>query len=60
LSLFESGDCSFFLQRFYNEELANNLMIQLSMIDINDAFKVISGLESFGIKYEPTKKGALG
>lgn len=60
LSLFESGDCAFFLQRFYNEQLAKNLMIQLSVIDINDALKVISGLESFGIKYEPIKKERWG
>ena len=29
LTLFENGDCLFFLQRFYNPELANNFMLQI-------------------------------
>lgn len=53
LSLFQSGTCKFFLQRFYNQEFANNLMLQLSVIDINEAFEVITHLKGFDIKYEP-------
>ena len=37
-TLFENGDCFFFLQRFYNQELANNLVLQLSVLDINEAY----------------------
>ena len=55
LSLFENGECTFFLQRFYNEELAKNLMFQLSVLDINKAFEVISSIDGFDIKYEPIK-----
>lgn len=55
LSLFTSGKCTFFLQKFFNEELANNLMLQLSVLDINEAFELISSLDSFDIKYEPIK-----
>lgn len=55
LSLFENGECTFYLQRFYNEELAKNLMFQLSVLDINEAFDVISNLGNFDIKYEPIK-----
>ena len=55
LSLFENGECSFFLQRFYSEELAKNLMVQLSVLDINEAFELISKLKGFDIKYEPIK-----
>jgi hypothetical protein len=55
LSLFQNGGCTFFLQRFYNEELASNLMFQLSVLDINEAFEVISRLDNVGIKYEPIK-----
>jgi hypothetical protein len=40
LTLFESGECSFFLQRFYNKELAENLMFQLIVLDIDSAFKI--------------------
>lgn len=55
LSLFESGECTFFLQNFYNEGLANNLMCQLSVLDINEAFDIISSLDKFDIKYDPIK-----
>jgi len=39
LTLFESGQCTFFLQRFYNKELAENLMFQLIVLDIDAAFE---------------------
>jgi hypothetical protein len=60
LTLFENGDCAFFLQRYYNKEFAENLMMQLSVIDINEAFKVISGLDGFDIKYQPIKTELWG
>jgi len=53
LSLFSNGNCTFFLQRFYNEELANNLMFQLSVPNIEAAFEKIDSIEGFNIKYEP-------
>lgn len=40
LTLFESGDCFFFLQHFYNEELASNFMLQICVEDIEEAFKL--------------------
>jgi hypothetical protein len=55
LSIFENGGCTFFLRDFYNEDLANNLMFQLSVLDINEAFEIISNLKGFDIKYEPIK-----
>lgn len=60
LSLLENGECSFFLQRFYNAELANNLMLQLIVLDINDVFNQISNIEGFDIKYEPIKSEPWG
>lgn len=42
LTLFENGDCLFFLQRFYNEELANNFMLQICVTNIDDAFELCS------------------
>ena len=42
LTLFENGDCLFFLQRFYNEDLAQNFMLQICVSDIGDAFKLCS------------------
>ena len=60
LSLFECGECSFFLQRFYDSGLANNLMLQVSVLDINEAYKNISNLTGFNIKYEPVKTESWG
>ena len=42
LTLFKSGDCFFFLQRFYSEELASNFMLQICVEDIEEAFKLCS------------------
>jgi hypothetical protein len=60
LSLLENGECSFFLQRFYNAELVNNLMLQLIVLDINDVFNQISNIKGFDIKYEPIKSEPWG
>jgi hypothetical protein len=60
LSIFNNGACTFFLQRFYNEEFAKNLMFQLSVIDINEAFQVVSNLNGFDIKFEPIKAERWG
>jgi predicted enzyme related to lactoylglutathione lyase len=55
LSLFDNGECTFFLQNYYNEQFAQNLMFQLSVLDINEAYEIISNLNGFDIKYEPIK-----
>ncbi|MCJ8317987.1 MAG: lactoylglutathione lyase [Colwellia sp.] len=60
LSLFQNGECTFFLQNFYNEELAKNLMLQLCVLDINEALETISNLNGFDIKYEPIKSEPWG
>jgi hypothetical protein len=36
---FENGECSFYLQRFYNKQLAENLRLQICVLDIGLAFK---------------------
>ncbi len=60
LLLFSNGDCSFFLQRFYNEELANNLMFQLCVPNIETAFKKINSIKGFDIKYRPIVEESWG
>jgi hypothetical protein len=45
LTLFESGKCTFFVQRFYNKGLAENLMFQLIVLDINAAFEIANKLK---------------
>jgi hypothetical protein len=37
LVLFTNGDCQFFLQRFYDQSLAENLMLQICVADIRAA-----------------------
>ncbi|OFC70026.1 lactoylglutathione lyase [Alteromonas confluentis] len=42
LTLFENGDCLFFLQRFFEPALAENFMLQICVTNIEDAFTVCS------------------
>lgn len=42
LTLFQNGSCSLYLQRFYNQELANNFMLQICVSEIEEAFNVCS------------------
>lgn len=60
LTLFENGDCFFFLQRFYNETLAKNLMLQLSVLDIKEAYKTVTSLQGFNCRYEPIQEERWG
>lgn len=39
LTLFNSGDCYFFLQRFFDEGLARNFMLQVCVTDIEDTYQ---------------------
>jgi hypothetical protein len=55
LSLFQNGECSFFLQDFYNEQLARNMMFQLCVVDIDEAYEAIVSLKMWDIKFEPIK-----
>ena len=52
LSIFEQGECSFILQNFYNEELANNLMLQLMVKDIGKAAEHIQKVDVITVKTE--------
>lgn len=45
LTLFQNGACSLYLQRFYNQELADNFMLQICVSDIEAAFDVCSSSE---------------
>ena len=56
LSIFENGQCTFFLQRYYNEEFASNLMLQLVVSNIEEAYDLISSIKGFNIKFEPIKE----
>lgn len=60
LCIFSNGNCTFFLQRFYNEEFANNLMLQLIVLDIEEAFAIVSSIKLKSIRYEPIKSEPWG
>ncbi len=60
LCLFQNGDCVFFLQNYYNQQLAENLNLQLIVDDIDEAFKIIADIECSGIRYEPIKQERWG
>jgi hypothetical protein len=55
LSIFQSGPCTFFLQRSYNEEFAKNLMLQLIVPNIDEAFSMISRIQGVDFRFEPIK-----
>jgi hypothetical protein len=42
LTLFNNGDCFFFVQNFYNQDLANNFMLQVCVADIEAAYSLCS------------------
>ncbi|ATD01563.1 MAG: lactoylglutathione lyase [Pseudomonadota bacterium] len=59
LTLFENGDCLFFLQRFYNEDLAKNFMLQICVADIYDAFELCSN-SKYKTKISPIQQMPWG
>ena len=60
LCIATKGATTFFLQRFFNEELANNLMLQLLVPNIKDAYNHISTIKDFNIKHTEIKKEPWG
>ena len=42
LTLFQNGTCALYLQRFYNQELADNFMLQICVSDMEEAFNICS------------------
>ncbi|MFA3790474.1 lactoylglutathione lyase [Aliiglaciecola sp. SL4] len=38
LTLCKNGECYFFIQRYYNQQLAENLMLQICVSDIQEAY----------------------
>ena len=60
LSIFNKDSCTFFLQKYFNQELANNLVLQMIVPDIQKAFVTISSIKGFEIKYQPIKTEPWG
>ena len=60
LSIATIGECSFILQRYYHKEFAENLMLQLSVLDINEVLDLIISITNFDIKFEGIKQQSWG
>lgn len=60
LSILEKDGTTFFLQRYYNKEFAENLMLQLIVENIEEAYKVVSGIEGYDVRYSPIKQESWG
>lgn len=58
LTIFQKSGCTFFLQRYFNEEFANNLMLQFIVEDIDAAYALVSGLS--GVKHSDIKRESWG
>ncbi|MEN6670921.1 hypothetical protein AAJP47_11155 [Psychrobacter sp. B38] len=59
LTLFQNGASFLYLQRFYNQELANNFMLQICISDIEAAFNVCSN-SKHKTKITPVQNEAWG
>ncbi len=59
LTLFQSGSCSLYLQRFYNQEMADNFMLQVCVSDIEEAFN-ISSISKYKTRITPIEQQAWG
>jgi predicted lactoylglutathione lyase len=57
---FENGECSFLLQNFYNEGLANNLMMQLAVKSVETVHQSLSEIKRFEIKFKPPESVPWG
>lgn len=60
LSIFESGNSTFFLQRYYNKDFADNLMLQLIVSNIDDAYAAISQIRGYDFRFDPIKEERWG
>ncbi|BFM04999.1 lactoylglutathione lyase [Halioxenophilus aromaticivorans] len=60
LCILIKDQCTFFLQRYYNEEFASNLMFQLVVYDIDDVMTVISSVTNIEMKHSPIKNEPWG
>ena len=61
MMIFEKDGCTFFLQNnFYSEEFSKNLMLQLIVADIEDAYEVVSQITDGDSKHSEIKQELWG
>lgn len=61
LTIFTKDGCTFFLQnKIYSEEFSQNLMLQLIVKNIDEAYYLVSNLDDSDIKYSEIKEERWG
>ena len=60
LTVFAKNGCTFFLQKYYNEEFAKNLMLQLIVPCIQEAFESIAKINISDVKHSEIKEETWG
>lgn len=60
LAIFSKDNATFFLQRYYNEEFAKNLMLQLVVQDIEQAMTLLSGISAIDVKHSEITQESWG
>lgn len=61
LTIFTKNGCTFFLQnKFYSEEFSQNLMLQLIVENIDEAYDRVSNLDNSDIKHSEIKEEGWG
>lgn len=58
ISEFSQGECSFILQNFYQQQLAENLMLQLVITDLDAVHQQLKGLAD--CRFQPPKQEPWG
>ncbi len=60
LALCTMGSCGFYLQKYFNQEFAENLMLQLSVFDISEFADMLRRDENKTTRYQPIKEEPWG
>ncbi len=60
LTLIEWGDCTFFLQDYYQQQFAENCMQQLIVIDLDAIEAQLMAITDIEIRFEPIRQEPWG
>lgn len=60
LTIVSKGSCTFFLQRFYHEGLAKNLMLQLIVEDVEEVIQSLEKIQHIKIRHSPITEEVWG
>lgn len=60
LTLAEWGECHFFIQDHYQQDFAENCMLQLIVTDLDDIEAQLSAITAIPIRFEPIRQEPWG